>query len=367
MQYPTIADIVDLFNDFAPFAVQESYDNSGLIYGNLQNSVKQVLLSLDCTEAVVDEAIVRKCELVVAHHPILFRPIKSLTGKNYVERTILKAIKNDIGILAVHTNADNVFQGVNNLICKKLGLNQLQILAPKKQLLYKLEFYVPPTHTEQVLNALFKAGAGNIGQYAECSFKVNGVGTFKPGEASNPYSGVIGQRSSEAEEKVEMIFPAHLESKVLSALKKAHPYEEVAYFLVHVENTWQDVGSGMIGTLPSAMLWGDFVEYLKQHLELNHIRHTHILNQPIQKVAVCGGSGSFLTQAAIKSGAQVYITSDVKYHEFFDADNSIIIIDIGHHESEKYTPQLFQSVLNQNFPNIAALFSETRTNPVIYS
>lgn len=366
MKSVTVREIVEAFNNFAAFSLQETYDNSGLICGSPTQVVSHVLLSLDCTEEVVDEAINKHCNLIIAHHPILFKPIKSITGRDYVERALIKAIKNDIAILAVHTNADNVIHGVNRIIAQRLQLTNQQILAPKSRLLKKLEFYVPASHREQVLQALFEAGAGHIGNYSECSFRNTGIGTFKPEEGAQPFSGEQGKRSADEEEKVELIFPQYLEQKILHALKAAHPYEEVAYFIITVDNSWQHAGSGLIGCLPQAMPWPDFVKFIKTQLQIDYFRHTKVCHQAIEQVAICGGSGAFLIAQAKASGAQAYITADIKYHEFFDADSNIILIDVGHYESEKFTPQLFSDVLKSKFPNIAAHFSEINTNPVQY-
>jgi dinuclear metal center YbgI/SA1388 family protein len=361
-----IKDIISYLESFAPRAFQESYDNSGLITGDPSSEVTSILVSLDCTEAVLDEAVTRNCNVVVAHHPILFKGLKKLTGSNYVERTILKAIKNNIAIYAIHTNLDNVHNGVNKKICEKIGLQNLRVLAPKTDTLTKLVTFVPEANTGDVLNALHKAGAGQIGNYQNCSFKVEGTGTFKPTEKANPHIGKRLEQEYVSENRIEVIFPRHLDGKIMAALRESHPYEEIAYYLTPLANENQEVGSGMVGELNEPMEPLEFLKRLKSSMDLKVIRHTKILNNPVKKVAVCGGSGSFLLSKAIHSEAQVFITADFKYHEFFDAEDKIIIADIGHYESEIFTKELLQEVLTKKFPTFAINFSTTVTNPISY-
>jgi dinuclear metal center YbgI/SA1388 family protein len=362
----TIHEIVSYLEKIAPPPYQESYDNSQLITGNRKEEVKGVLCSLDVTEEVVEEAISLGCNLIVAHHPIIFRGLKSLTGKDYVERTVIKAIKNDIAIFAIHTNLDHVAHGVNKRICDKLNLSKSRILKPKKEILSKLVTFAPVEAAEKVAQAMFDAGAGHIGEYSDCSFHVNGTGTFTPSSEANPHKGQKGKPHKEAETRIEVLLPAYLERKVLQSLREAHPYEEVAFFLSKLENENQEVGAGMVGELTEEMSEKDFLEYLKNQMELKVIKHTALLNRPIKKVAVCGGAGIFLLNDAKKSGAEIFITSDIKYHEFFDADNQLIICDIGHYESEIYTKELLRDLLSQNFSNIALYLTKVVTNPITY-
>jgi len=362
----TIREVVSYLEQLAPPAYQESYDNARLITGNPQEIVKGILCSLDATEAVVDEAISLGCNMIVAHHPIVFKGLKSLTGKNYVERTVLKAIKNDIAIYAIHTNLDHVAHGVNKKIADKLGLVKTKILDPKKQLLSKLVTFAPRESTEKVLKALFNAGAGEIGEYSSCSFLSDGTGTYTPSEKANPNKGQRGKPHQEPETRIEVLLPSYLESKVLSSLKAAHPYEEVAYFLQRLENENQEVGAGMYGELPYDMDEMEFLHYLKSQMGLEVIKHTQLLGKPIRKVALCGGAGIFLLNKAKSVGADIFITGDVKYHEFFDAENQIIITDIGHYESEIYTKELLCERLSQNFSNIALYLTKVVTNPITY-
>ena len=361
-----INNIIEVIEEFAPPSLQESYDNAKLITGNRHWECSGVMICLDAIEEVLDEAIEKKCNLVIAHHPIVFSGLKSLTGKNYIERIIIKAIKNDIAIYAAHTNLDNVIHGVNYKIAEKLELKNLKILAPKKGILKKLYTYIPIDHTEKVMNALFEAGAGNIGEYSECSYQVNGYGTFKGSESSQPFIGKQGIRHTEHENKIEVIFPEYIERKVLSALFSSHPYEEVAYEVITLDNVHQEIGSGMIGELESPIPAKDFLIELKKKMSTELVRHTQLTKDTIQKVAVCGGAGSFLLHNAIAQKADIFITGDFKYHQFFDADQQIIIADIGHYESEQYTIELFYEILVKKFPTFALYLTSVNTNPINY-
>ena len=361
-----IRQVTEFLETVAPRAYQESYDNSGLLTGSPEWEVSGVLVTLDCLEAVVDEAIRLKNNLIVAHHPILFRGQKKLTGETYVERTLIKAIKNDIAIYAIHTNLDNVPDGVNRKIAERIGLARLKILDPRKDTLLKLVTFIPTTHAGPVIQALNDAGAGNIGRYKNCSFQVIGTGSFQPGEGALPFSGTKGELEKVEEVRVELIFPSHLERTVMNALIKSHPYEEVAHFITRLENENQDVGAGLVGELSQSEEPMAFLQRLKVAMNTSCIRHSALPSSPIKKVAVCGGSGSFLLPRAITAGADVFVTSDFKYHEFFDAEGKIMIADIGHFESEQFTKELLQEVLREKFSNFAINFSGTVTNPISY-
>ncbi|MBL0308770.1 MAG: Nif3-like dinuclear metal center hexameric protein [Bacteroidetes bacterium] len=361
-----IKDITDFLELIAPLHFQESYDNSGLIVGDKNASVKKALVTLDVTEDVVQEAIREKCQLIIAHHPIIFSGIKKLNGTNYVERVIINAIKNDIAIYAIHTNLDNVLEGVNAKICEQLDLRDCRILLPKKNLLKKIFTFIPVQHHEQVSRAIFNAGAGHIGNYSETSFNSSGSGTFRGNNSSNPAVGKKGVLEKVEEIKFEAIFPAHLEQAVINALIQAHPYEEVAYDIVALENSFSKVGSGMVGSLKKPMDEMSFLKMVKKQLKTKVIRYTELRKKPIEKVAVCGGSGRFLLNQAIAANADVFITADFKYHDFFDAENKIVVADIGHYESEQFTKELLTQRILDNFPRFAALISETNTNPINY-
>ncbi|MFV0604612.1 MAG: Nif3-like dinuclear metal center hexameric protein [Niabella sp.] len=361
-----IAAITEFLESIAPPSIQESYDNSGLLTGQHAWPCSGVLCCLDVTEAVVDDAIKNNCNLIVAHHPIIFSGLKKITGSNYVERTIIKAIKNDIAIYAIHTNLDNVIDGVNGMMAAKLGLQNISILAPQKGLLKKLFFYVPAQNAPEVMNAIFETGGGSIGNYSECSFSVNGTGTFKPNEKATPFIGQIGKREEADELKIEILFPNYLEAKIINNLKQNHPYEEVAYEVITIDNRHQYIGSGVIGELSEPISEKDFLTILKSRFQLKMLKHTRFTGNPIKKVALCGGAGSFLTKDAINLKSDIYISSDIKYHEFFEADNKILLADIGHYESEQFTIELLVTQLEQKFPNFAVLKTVVNTNPVHY-
>lgn len=361
-----ISDIINCLEKFAPTAYQENYDNCGLLTGNKNWQCVGALVTLDVTENVVEEAIQNNCNLIVAHHPIIFSGLKKITGKNYVEKTIILAIKNDIAIYAIHTNLDNVINGVNAAFAKKIGLVNTQILSPKNNLLSKLVVFVPKQNADDVREAMFVAGAGNISNYSECSFNTNGIGTFKGNENTTPQVGEKLNREYIDEVKIEVIIPNYLQHFVVNKMIAAHPYEEVAYDVIPLNNYYQQIGSGMIGELENEMNEVDFLRLLKDNFCLKATKHTPFLSKKVKKIAICGGAGSFLTKSAIAANADVFVTSDVKYHEFFDAENKILLIDIGHYESEQFTKELLIDVLQTNFPNFAVLKSRVNTNPVQY-
>ncbi|WP_114749104.1 Nif3-like dinuclear metal center hexameric protein [Pleomorphovibrio marinus] len=361
-----LRELIAHLETIAPPAYQESYDNAQLLVGDPAMEVRGVLCSLDATEEVVKEAKENNCNVIVAHHPIIFKGLKSLTGKNYVERTVIKAIKEEVAIYAIHTNLDHVAHGVNAKIAQKLGLEKTGILAPKLQLMMKLVTFVPLGDTQAVLNSLYRAGAGVIGEYSGCSFRVGGTGTFQPSDKANPTIGKHDKPEEVEENRIEIMFPAYLKQKVVSALKQAHPYEEVAYYLHELENENQEVGAGMVGFLPTEMEALEFLKFLKQKMNLSSIKYTQLIDRPIRKVALCGGAGFFLLNAAKARGADIFITSDIKYHEFFDADGEIVLADIGHYESEFFTKELLLEILSKKFPNIALYLSKVITNPVSY-
>lgn len=361
-----IADVLAYFETVAPFSYQENYDNAGLLTGDKDWECAGVLCTLDATEDVIHEAIAKNCNLIVAHHPIIFSGLKKINGKNYVERAVILAIKNDIAILAIHTNLDNVIEGVNGQIADRLGLINRTILSPRGASLKKLFTFVPVDHIENVRSAIFNAGAGNIGNYSECSFSVEGLGTFKGNENTNPFVGKHGQRHYEKELKLEIIFPSHLQASVLRALKAAHPYEEVAFDVIEISNPNPSTGSGVLGQLSQSMQEDLFLDFVKRQFGLKLLRHTRLTGKPVKTIALCGGAGSFLISKALGENADAYLTADIKYHEFFDADGRMLICDLGHYESEQFTTDLLADILRRNFPTFAVLKSETQTNPVHY-
>jgi dinuclear metal center YbgI/SA1388 family protein len=370
---PIVQDLARLLEAAAPLAYQESYDNAGLQCGNPQAEITGVLITLDCTPAVVAEAVRRGCNVVVAHHPVIFRPLKRLTGANEVEQTIIAALKSDVAIYAAHTNLDNVRGGVNDKLAEKLGLLKTRVLAPQSGLLARLITYVPNRPEDQqadvagrVLAALYAAGAGQIGQYSACSFQADGAGTFTPGAGTQPAIGAAHQPETVPEKRLEVLLPLHRQAAVLRALRATHPYEEVAYELIKLENVHQEVGAGLVGELPEAMEPAAFRQLLKRQLLVPVVRHT-AYEKPIKTVAICGGAGAFLIGAARASGADAYVTGDVKYHEFFGAEGQLMLCDVGHFESEQFTGEVFRDLLTAGFGRtFAVLIAETPTNPVQY-
>lgn len=361
-----VNDVIKALERLAPLSYQESYDNAGLLTGDVAATVTGVLITLDITEEVIDEAIASGCNMIVAHHPIIFKGLKKLTGSNYVERVVIKAVKNDIALYGIHTNLDNMPNGVNKKICDVLNLTDTSVLVPKSNTLKKIVTFTPSSHTSHVLNELFGAGAGKIGNYKECSFKINGQGSFFPMEGASPAIGSTGVREYVEEDRIEVVFPAHLEGQVVHYLKKSHPYEEPAYDILTLDNANSYIGSGMTGMTEHPYTPTEYLHIVKERLQLSVLKHTKIVGTEIKKVAVCGGSGSFLLKAAIASGADLFITADFKYHEYFDAENRIIIADVGHYESEVFTKDLIYDYLIENFSNIAVILAKTVTNPISY-
>ncbi|WP_396145011.1 Nif3-like dinuclear metal center hexameric protein [Flavobacterium sp.] len=361
-----IKEILTILEEMAPLAYAEDFDNVGLLVGNQNDEATGVLVCHDALESVIDEAIAKKCNLVVCFHPILFSGLKKITGKNYVERAVLKAIKNDIAIYAVHTALDNHKNGVNKIFCNALGLKNTKVLVPKQNFIQKLVTYTIPENVEKVRNALFDAGAGKIGNYEDCSFNSQGIGTYMGNENSNPE---IGERFEfvEAQEiKIEVTFEKHLQSKILKALFSNHVYEEVAYEIYDLQNSHQNIGLGMIGELENPMSEIDFLEFVKDKMQCGGIRHSQLLGKQVKKIAVLGGSGSFAIKNAIQANVDVFLTSDLKYHNFYEAENQIVLADIGHFESERYTKNYIVDFLKEKITNFAIVLSEENTNPVKY-
>ncbi|MFK7953688.1 MAG: Nif3-like dinuclear metal center hexameric protein [Ekhidna sp.] len=361
-----IKEITTFLEQWAPTSLQESYDNSGLLLGEMNQSTKQALITLDITEEVIDEAIDSNSDFIIAHHPFIFSGIKKIGNSHWIDRCIRKAIKHDIAIYAIHTNLDNVHTGVNKKIADKIGLVNTKILRQKKGTLTKLTVFVPEENTESLANALYSAGAGEIGNYSHCRFESRGVGFFKPNNNASPHIGKAGLIEKVEESRIEVLVPKHMVNNVLSAMREEHPYEEVAYYLQDIINDNQEIGSGMIGDLTESMESITFLKYLKKNMDLSTIRHTRVSSDSIKKVAICGGSGSFLLNDAIQQKADIFITADFKYHDFFEANNEITIADIGHYESEVFTKELLHDVLTKNFTKFAFRLSKVDTNPINY-
>jgi len=362
----SIKNIIQTIENYAPLGYQESYDNAGMQVGDVAKQVTSVIVCIDVTEAVIDEAILKGAGLIISHHPLIFGGLKKITGNNYVERCIIKAIQNNIAIYSAHTNLDAVYNGVNAKIADKIGLLNLKNLSSIHDDIIKLVTFVPEKYADIVRKALFDSGAGSIGNYDFCSFNSNGTGTFRANENTKPFVGVKGQIHQEPEVKIETIFPKHFKNKVLDALKKSHPYEEISYDLYRLENENQSVGIGLVGELSETIDEMDFLTTIKKTFNVECLRHTSLLNKKVSRIAVCGGSGSSYLKYAIAAKADVFITGDFKYHEFFNAENKIVIADIGHYESEFFTKELFYDILTKNNTNFAVHLTDINTNPIKY-
>ena len=360
------SEVIEFLEQLAPLSLQESYDNSGLLVGDPSTEITGIMVSLDCTEDVLEDALRQGCNLIVSHHPIIFSGLKRFNGSNYVQRTVIKAIKNDLLLYAIHTNLDNVIDGVNGKIAEQLGLVNTRILQPKKGILKKVVTYCPVSHAEIVRTAMCDAGAGKISNYDQCSFNISGIGTFRGNEKTTPYVGEKGEIHAENEVRIETIVAEHSVKQVLKAMRNAHPYEEVAFDIHPLENAWNEVGSGMIGEIPEEMDALEFLRSLKISMKTDCVRYTLPHKKNVKRIAVCGGSGSFLLETALSAAADVLITADFKYHQFFDAEDRMIIADIGHYETEQFTMQFLADKLAHKFVTFAPRLTRVRTNPINY-
>ncbi|MBG40389.1 MAG: Nif3-like dinuclear metal center hexameric protein [Flavobacteriales bacterium] len=361
-----LAEIIKYLEQAVPLSYQESYDNSGLLVGDETMRINSVLTCLDCTEEVIQDAIDKKCNLIISHHPIIFKSIKQLVNRSYVERVVFKAIKNNIAIYALHTNLDNILDGVSYTFSERIGLSNVKILKKKNEGLSKLITYVPKKYFNKIQTSLFNVGAGKIGdKYDQCSFYNDGIGTFRPLEEANPYIGENNKKTAQKEIKLELIFPTFLQKKVISVLHQNHPYEEVAHEIIPLKNP-NNIGSGVIGDLNDKMDVFDFFKLLKKEIPYSILKHTNLIKKDLKKIAFCGGSGSFLINEAINQGADIYISSDFKYHDFFEADGKIILADIGHYETEQFVAERIYRILKKNFPKLDVILTNIDTNPISY-
>ncbi|MFB6319998.1 Nif3-like dinuclear metal center hexameric protein [Saccharicrinis sp. FJH54] len=361
-----VREITEVLEAFAPLALQESYDNAGLLVGDPDMNVSGVLITLDVTSEVLEEAIQHNLNMIVAHHPFIFSGLKKINGKNDIENCLITAIKNDIAIYASHTNTDAAANGLNQKFCDLLNLKNCRTLSPMNDALVKLVTFVPSDYAEIVRNAIFEAGAGHIGNYDCCSYNLEGEGTFRALEGTNPFVGLKGELHFEKEVRIETVLPSFMQHKVVAAMIRSHPYEEVAYDIYPLKNSWKGAGIGMIGELEEPLGEVDFFRKLKETLNISVIRHTEFLSKPVKKVALCGGAGSFLIDDAIRATADVFITGEIKYHDFFKAENRIILADTGHFESEQFVKEVFGELLQKNFSKFAVRLSEVNTNPIKY-
>ncbi|GHV49388.1 GTP cyclohydrolase 1 type 2 [Bacteroidia bacterium] len=361
-----IKDIVKVIEELAPLPLQEGFDNAGVQVGEINREATGAILCLDVTEAVVDEAIGKGCNLIISHHPLVFKPLKSLTGRTYIERCLVKACQHNLVIYAAHTNLDNAPGGVNYYLGGRMGLQNIRVLSPQKDALLKLATFVPEAHAEAVRNALFEAGAGHTGHYDSCSFNSGGEGTFRAGEGSHPFCGEPGKLHTEKEVRIETILPAFRKSAVLRALLNAHPYEEPAFDFYPLANTWEGAGSGIVGVLPGEEDASGFLSRVKGLFGVSCLKHSAFTGKPIRKVAACGGSGAFLIPEAIAAGADVFITGEAKYNDFYDVEGKILLAVIGHYESEIVTKEIFHDIISKIFPTFALHVSDVNSNPVKY-
>jgi len=362
-----LSKITSILEEFAPLSLQESYDNAGLLTGNANIDITSALLCIDITEDVINEAISKNCNLIISHHPLVFKGLKKITGDNYIERCIIKAIKSDIALYSAHTNLDCVSNGVSNKICEKLNLINTKILDSSTTKLCKISCFCPIGQPSvELREALFRSGAGELGNYSHCSFNTEGVGSFMGNDNSNPYIGEKNELHFEREQKIEVIVPQHLTQHIVREMIKAHPYEEVAYDVINLQNTNPTIGFGMIGELDKEIDSKDFLLTLKEIFNCKYIRHTDINKNSIKTIAVCGGSGSFLINKAIQQKADIFITGDIKYHDYFTTENKMILADIGHYESEQFTKDIFYEIVTKKLPKFAVQFSEVNTNPINY-
>ena len=361
-----LKDIINFLEVIAPLSLQEGYDNSGLLYGDLEKNIKKAVVSLDLTDDVLEEAIHVDAQLIIVHHPPVFKPIKRISQFDPVSRMLIKAIQKDIAVYAIHTNLDNVIWGVNGEIANRLGLKELKVLSPLNHTHQKLIVYVPTLHVDKVRDAVFAVGGGTIGNYSECSFSSKGIGTFKANEGSNPWTGKIGERKEEQEEKLELLIPSHLRGLILEEIKKNHPYETVAYDIIALENTFHEIGGGAIGKLTEPLPTEEFLSQVKSIFGSAVIRHNSIQKKEITKVAICGGAGKSLINSALSKGADAYLTADLTYHDFFVSGHQLLLADFGHFESEQFTSDLIIRLVTEKFPNFAVLKTGIKTNPVHY-
>ncbi|WP_028887412.1 Nif3-like dinuclear metal center hexameric protein [Tenacibaculum ovolyticum] len=361
-----IKDVTNYIEKLAPLSYAEDFDNVGLLIGSYTTEITGVLVTLDTLEETIDEAIAKKCNLIVSFHPIVFSGLKKINGNNYVERVVLKAIQNNIAIYATHTALDNVNNGVSAKMCEVLGLQNCKTLIPKKGIIKKLTTYVPLANADNLRTNLFEAGAGNIGNYSNCSFNVSGKGSYLGNEKSNPTIGEKGKFMFEEETCISVTFNSYLEGKILKTLFESHPYEEVAYEIVTLDNSNQNIGMGMIGEFTTPMKEKDFLTFVKKTFKTDCVRYSELLDKPIKNVAVLGGSGSFAIKNAINMNADAYISADFKYHEFFKAEKRILLTDVGHYESEQFTKNLLIDYLRKKFSTFAIILSEKSTNPIHY-
>ena len=359
-------DIITTLESWAPLSYQDEWDNSGLMVGDPDMEISGILISLDTTVGVLQEAISNKCNLVVSHHPLIFNGLKNITPAIPEFSIIQTAIKKNIGVYAIHTNLDSKLESLNHFLGKKIGLENISILKPKTGYLKKLVTFCPVDNASNVKDALFEAGAGHIGEYDCCSYTGNGQGSFRASNEANPFVGEKDVIHQEDESRIEVIFPIHIEKRLIQALLESHPYEEVAYDIYPLTNLFPDLGAGIVGTLPEPVWDRDILLEVKELFGMKALRHTELLDKKISKIALCSGAGAFLIPEAKRQGVDLFLTADLKYHDFQASEGDLLLADIGHFESEHYVKEILHAILIEKFPTFAVLISERETNPINY-
>ena len=357
-----IEELTTFIEDKFPLSQQESYDNCGLIVGDPKKTVKKVLLALDCTEQVIKEAKLKKADVIITHHPLMFSSINKLTANDYEGSLIIKLIKSDIALYAVHTNLDNSINGINKYLALKLGLKNLQILVGKEKTFKKIITFVPKAYSQKVITALSAAKAGNIGLYSHCAFVTEGSGCFKPEKGAKPFLGELSKINQVEEVKLEMVFASENQKMIENSLKKAHPYEQPAFDIIELANPNPDIGAGIYGDLPAQINTAEFLKLVKTKLNLSYIRQSNSAKKFISKVAICSGAGFFVFEQAKRLNVDALVTSEIKHHEFLAAENNILLCDIDHHEGEIAAVNILDQIL-QKLENIDTLISKHNLSP----
>ena len=361
-----IKEVIQFLEQKFPLHWQEDFDNCGVQCGDKERELTGIVVCFDMSEAVIDEALAQGSNMVISHHPIIYKHgLKKIEPTNRVGKIIYKALENKILLYSMHTNIDSGKAGGNVLFAKKLELQNLSVLVPKENQFCKLVVFVPAENSALLKEAMFKIGCGNIGNYSHCSYSCEGIGSFKPLTGVNPHIGKHNRLERVDEERIEMIFPKNIKRQVIETLYGHHPYEEPAFDIITLENQNREVGLGRIGLLPTSMLAKDFILYIKEKLNLDFVKFSGNRDAEIKKVAVCGGGGASFISEALTAGVNAYITGDLKYHDFFIPENKMLLIDIGHFEGEHFIREIITSLLQENFNTFATHFTEVEI-PVIH-
>lgn len=353
---------------WAPLALASERDNSGLQIGSGQQRVTKILVTLDLNSNVIDEAHQKKADLIISHHPLLFHALRSVNPDEHIGSIVTSCVKYGIAIYSAHTNLDFTQNGVSTTLALKLGLSRIEPLMKNQRVSKKIVVFVPHDYIDRVRHAMMEAGAGTIGNYTDCSFAAHGIGTFKPTPNATPFIGTIGKLERVNEARLEMLSPSWKLEAVIAAMKRAHPYEEIAYDIYNRVNTEADYGVGAIGTLSHPMKPRQFLTHVADTLRIPSLRYSGNPQQMISVVAVCGGSGSDLLSTAAQHGADAFVTADISYHRFMEKHHSILFIDAGHYETEVPVVPIICKYLKQNLTDstIEVIKSKTMKNNVQY-